>query len=627
MNIFNDLRMKIFMTFVIIMILILSPLFYVINMMVGETIEERYSETNTNIAQSTKELVVDYFEGMMHLMKVAAKTKELSNLDTEKCSMVLQFIVDDHLGIDQMYIMDSSGMQIYKTSFEETMGDRSDRVYFQKAIKGENYISDMIISRSTNQPIVTIAVPIYDKEKIVGVLGASVNLSEINNVVNSNRVLENGYTYIVDNYGRLIIHPNSDYVREMLNIDYLEPVQRVLNGETGKGKYIFEGVEKMVSFTPYEFAGWGVLSQVPVDEAYQDIKQMKTVLIISFLLLLTLTILLSYLATGVHMRPLKEISEKIKATGKGNYKIQFDGFKKDQIGIIQKSLVDLSNEISVYHNDLEDLVKNRTIELLEAKSSLESNLIELEMTQKKLVETEKISALGRLGITLSHELNTPLGTSVTQLSYLTRYLNKIEDGVNTGKIKKSELHEFIKDSREMIDSVNESISRAINTLKSFSKITSIKSYEDLSYINIHDEIMVSANDIKSLYNEITIDLNCDSDYQIKSYSGGIGSIINHLLLDSIHHSGLEMKSLKIQINVEERVNDVVITYSDNGKGVEDEIAENIFEPLFKGSLSYDTTGLGLSLLYTIISNIMGGTIELDREYSGGAKFNIVFPKE
>lgn len=626
MNIFNDLRMKIFMTFVIIMILILSPLFYVINMMVGDTIEERYSETNANIAQNTKELVTDYFEGMMHLMKAAAKTKEVSSLDINNCSMILQYIVDDNQGIDQMYIMDSSGMQIYKTSFEETMGDRSDRVYFQKAIKGDNYISDMIISRSTNQPIVTVAVPIYDNEDIVGVLGASVNLSEINKVINSNRVLDNGYTFIVDNYGRLIIHPNSDYVKEMLNIDYLEPVQRVLNRETGNGKYIFEGVEKMVSFIPYEFAGWGILSQVPVDEAYKDIKQMKTILIISFVLLIALTILLSYLATGVRMRPLKDIANKIKATGQGNFKIQFDDFENDQIGIIQKSLVDMSNELSAYHNDLEELVQNRTMELLDAKSSLESNLIELEQTQKKLVETEKISALGRLGITLSHELNTPLGTSLTQLSYLIRYISKIEEGVNTGKIKKSELHEFIRDSREMIKSINESISRAINTLKSFSKITSIKNYEDLTEINVHDEIIISANDIKSLYNEISIEIDCNTDCHIQSYLGGIGSIINHLLLDSIHHSGLELEYLDIHIKVEERDDELVIMYSDNGKGIDDEIVENIFEPLFKGSLSYDTSGLGLSLLYTIISNIMGGTIELDRTYSGGARFIIVFPK-
>lgn len=627
MNIFNDLRIKIFTTFVIIMILILSPLFYVINMMIEDSIEERYSQTNSNIAQNTKELISEYFEGMMHIMKATAKSEEIANMDLNRCSVILKYIVDDHEGIDQIYIMDTSGMQIYKTSLEETMGDRSDRIYFQKAIKGEVYISDMIISRSTNLPIVTIAVPIYHDNNIVGVLGASVNLSEINNVVNRNKVLENGYTFIVDNYGRLIIHPNSEYVKEMLNIDYLEPVQKVLNGETGNGTYTFEGVEKIVSYTPYEFAGWGILSQVPVDEAYKDIESMKSVLIISFIILISLTILLSYMATGVHMRPLKDIAHKIKGTGHGNFMIYFERFEKDQIGIIQRSLVDMSNELSVYHNDLEELVRIRTIELEEAKKSLENSIIELERMQNKLVETEKISALGRLGITLSHELNTPLGTSLTQLSYLGRYVEKIKDGINAGKIKKSELQEFIEDLDQMIESVSGSIGRSIDTLKSFSKITSIKNYEEMIDINVHDEIIISVNDIKSYYNGISISVMCNSDYHIKSYAGGIGSIINHLLLDSIHHSGLELEELSVMILVEEMESNFNIVYSDNGRGIDDDIAENIFEPLFKGSLSYDTTGLGLSLLYTIISNIMGGRIELDRDYKSGARFTIIIPKE
>lgn len=627
MNIFNDLRIKIFMTFVLIMILILSPLFYAINIMIGNSIEERYSQTNSNIAQNTKELVSDYFEGMMHLMKAASTSDEIVSMNVDKCNAILQYIVNDHQGIDQIYIMDTSGMQIYKTSFEETMGDRSDRIYFQKAIKGEVYISDMIISRSTNQPIVTIAVPIFKESKIIGVLGASVNLSEINNVVNRSKVLENGYTYIVDNYGRIIIHPNSEYVKEMLNIDYLEPVQKVLNGETGSGTYTFEGVAKMVSYIPYEFAGWGILSQVPVNEAYKDIERMKTILIISFIALIILTIILSYLATGVHMRPLKDIAHKIKNAGKGNFMIYFEKFEKDQIGIIQRSLNDMSNELAVYHNGLEELVKIRTTELEDAKIALESNIKELEMMQNKLVETEKISALGRLGITLSHELNTPLGTSLTQLSYLSKYLEKIKDDISTGKIKKSELIEFTNDLDEMIESISSSISRSIDTLKSFSKITSIKNYQEMTDINIHDEIIISVNDIKSLYKDINISIDCNPEYYMRSYSGGVGSIINHLILDSVHHSGLEVISINIGIIVDDQGDDFIITYSDNGKGIDDDIAEKIFEPLFKGSLSYDTTGLGLSILYTIISNIMGGRIELDRNYKSGVKFIITIPKE
>nr|HPJ23148.1 cache domain-containing protein [Clostridia bacterium] len=89
---------------------------------------------------------------------------------------ITQEIIEDVPIITQVYIMNTDGMQIYKSSFPETMGDRSDRDYFQAAIRGEIVFSDVIVSRSTNVPIAVHAQPLVKDGEIIGVIGASIDL-------------------------------------------------------------------------------------------------------------------------------------------------------------------------------------------------------------------------------------------------------------------------------------------------------------------------------------------------------------------------------------------------------------------------------------------------------------------
>ncbi len=87
------------------------------------------------------------------------------------------------------------------------------------------------MSRSTGKPIATIAVPIMKDSITIGVLGASIEFEHINQIINNSKLAEGGYAYIVDQYGSVIVHPDSGLNDEMQDVSHLKPVQSVVSGK------------------------------------------------------------------------------------------------------------------------------------------------------------------------------------------------------------------------------------------------------------------------------------------------------------------------------------------------------------------------------------------------------------
>lgn len=168
--------------------------------------------------------------------------------------------------ISQIYVMDTSGMQIYKTS--GSLGDRGDRDYFIEALSGNTYFSDVIISGSTGMPIVVLATPIERSGKIVGVIGASIDLSELSALSSAVVTGETGYGFIVEGKGKIIAHPDASLITEMTDVSEVEPVAQAISGNTGISEYLFDNEEKLAAYTYMPNTRWGLVVQTPAHEAF-----------------------------------------------------------------------------------------------------------------------------------------------------------------------------------------------------------------------------------------------------------------------------------------------------------------------------------------------------------------------
>lgn len=425
------------------MLSIISVIFVLVIGKVKVDIEEQVYERNMDAAVMLVEAIDLFFAELKNNMEIITYTSEIQDYEFGKTDDYLKRIVEKNPSISQMYLIDKDGMQFYKTSHLETLGNRADREYFQKAIKGEIFISDVVISRSTGRPITVMAVPVYQGGEIVGVLGASIDLSLISDYIAVYNFEQVGYAYIVDKNGKLISHPNSAYVEEMLDVSYLEPVKSVMLGNDGIGCYVFQEEEKLVAYVNLKENGWGILVQIPVKDAFRSINQIQNWLLSLLGLAILSTVVASVTLSSYFMKPIREIVSIIEGVQENRGGFVVPKQRKDEFGLIQRAFAELMDDLNDLYSSLEEQVKTRTNQLTDANNDLlESNvrlrnaISELQETQEKLIESEKLSALARIGVRISHELNTPLGICITK-STLYRKSQKIFDKVfKKGRLKK-----------------------------------------------------------------------------------------------------------------------------------------------------------------------------------------------
>ncbi len=310
----------------------------------------------------------------------------VQKMDLVEIDRISQNLIHKLPTITQIYIMDKYGMQIYKSSFTETMGDRSDRDYFKEAMTGKSVFSEAIISRSTLVPITVQAQPIYRNGSIDGVIGASINLGFLSNIASNIGSSYTEYGFIVDSTGRAIGQPEQKYVEKMLDVSYLEPVGQVISGKTGTGSYIFNGVKKLVAYTPSNKTDWGILVQISEKEAFETVIVIRNLLILTVLFFMFLSIITTYLVSKHLEKPLKRIVYIIKNIETDIHYPTYQSTRKDEFGIIENELASMAYVINKAQDELEERVEARTDEL-------KKTTIELMETQEKL---EKLSLTDNL---------------------------------------------------------------------------------------------------------------------------------------------------------------------------------------------------------------------------------------
>lgn len=266
----------------------------------------------SSLSRQLDTLTCDLKENML----VLASLDAVKSMDTKTMANPLSNMVDKVTMISQIYVMDESGMQIYKTSGK--LGDRADRAYFKKAMGGETYFSDVIISGSTGMPIVVLATPIEQGGKTIGVIGASIDLSSLSQLSSSVETGETGYGFIVEANGQLIAHPDQNLITEMTNVSYLEPVSEAIQGNTGISQYTYNDSEKLAAYTYMPNTRWGVVVQTPISEAFAEIHKQRNYM---FLLVFGFTVLgfvLAFILSRSIATPLVLLNDQTKRIAGGD---------------------------------------------------------------------------------------------------------------------------------------------------------------------------------------------------------------------------------------------------------------------------------------------------------------------
>jgi len=290
--------------------------------------------------------------------------------------------------------------------------------------------------------------------------------------------------------------------------------------------------------------------------------------------------------------------------------------------------LDAQGQQSIEHSQaLENKINKRTDALKESNQELLSTLEKLHQFQSQLVESEKMASLGDMVAGVAHEVNTPIGLGVTASTLLADRLDEIKQAFDNKTLKSSQLKKFLHDSCENVAIIYRNLNRAADLISSFKKVAVDQSSENLRTFDVKQLLNEVLLTLKPQLNVLPyiIDIDCPDDLTINSKPGPINQILINLIMNSIIH-GFEGKDKgRISITVMSLSNQLNILYKDDGIGVAESIKHKVFEPFTTTKRGEGGSGLGLHLVYNLVTQALGGSIVLSSELAHGVSIEINFP--
>jgi len=357
---------------------------------------------------------------------------------------------------------------------------------------------------------------------------------------------------------------------------------------------------------------------------------LMTITTISFKLENIITTPLRVISTGIlNMSQTKDYTERLKPMPYKEADILARNINNFLIRI-EKNITKL--EVAEQHSlalniELENKVAKRSDALKESNQELLSTLEKLHQYQDHLVESEKMASLGDMVAGVAHEVNTPIGLGVTASTLLSDRLLEIKSSFDDKSLKSSQLKKFLYEGEENVGIIYRNLKRAAELISSFKKVAVDQSSEEFRQFNfaeLFDEILLTLAP-KMQNSPYKISLDCPSDLLIVSKPGPINQIMINLILNSIAHGFDEREHGSIQVTATKQGELILICYQDDGIGISPAIKDKIFEPFITTKRGEGGSGLGLHLVYNLVTQALGGNISLDSDLDKGARFEISFP--
>ena len=287
--------------------------------------------------------------------------------------------------------------------------------------------------------------------------------------------------------------------------------------------------------------------------------------------------------------------------------------------ICSQAAISIKN--ATLYNTLEQKVAERTLQLSQALENLQA-------AQKQLVESEKKAALGSLVAGVAHEINTPVGTSITAASTLKDETTSFNNAVIEGKLKRSSLNNYLETASESTNLILNNLNRASDLIQSFKQVAVDSSHLEKREFAIKPYIEEILNSLAPKLKNTAISLTVEGENNIKmeTYPGAIAQIVTNLVINSLNHAYQPGEKGRLRFQITQEQGKVNIEYRDDGCGIPPENLSKIFEPFFTTARNQGGTGLGLHIVYNLVTQKIQGKIDVKSEVNLGTIFIIALPK-
>jgi len=361
-------------------------------------------------------------------------------------------------------------------------------------------------------------------------------------------------------------------------------------------------------------------AQETFDRTLADISRRVMSIAVIFLgIIITVGVLI---ALSIRL-PLHQIMAAMHAITTGDYDRRVQGTDAtDEVGAMARA-VEVFRENAIAKSKTEDELRN-------SKEKAESALLELNAAQQNLIDAERLAALGGLVAGVAHEVNNPIGISLTVASSFARRAEMFEAELRSdGRLRRSQLEEFVRTSRDAAQQLVANLHRAGELIQSFKQVAVDRSHAERRQFGLSeatDQIIASLRPVLKKA-AIVLSVDVPEGLVIDGYPGSYGQILTNLFLNAANHAFPDGSSGTISISARPRgSDDVEIIFADNGAGMTPDVQRQAFDPFFTTRRNEGGTGLGLHIVYNLVTQQLGGRMMLDSRLGQGTTFRIIMPR-
>ena len=228
---------------------------------------------------------------------------------------------------------------------------------------------------------------------------------------------------------------------------------------------------------------------------------------------------------------------------------------------------------------------------------------------------------------IAHEINTPIGIGVTAASHLEDETRRVMQQMSEGKLSKSGLEAFQIDAISSAQLILSNLRRAGQLVRSFKQVAVDQSSEEAREFMLKpylDEVLLSLGPaLKKTQHRVTV--RCPDDLKLFTYPGALSQIVVNLVMNSLIHAFEGIEHGEIRIECDRYGEEWLLLYRDNGVGMSNEIRQRIFDPFFTTKRGHGGSGLGLHVVYNLVTQLLRGSVDCISAPGQGVEFQIAMP--
>lgn len=589
---------------------------------------ESISKDISNIFENAK-LATDYMGMQSHIKTYLKEVKTREDITEHYLFNEVSEILVDIAESNERYFLTwiaNEEANFYFDSLGNIPEDDYDvvkRPWYAYALATEGVaLTPPYIEWITRRVVISSIQALRDGEDVYGFVVVDIVLEDVPGMLQLMKQGENDISYLITGEGTYVYSPEVDKIVEKSMFDEDEPLnnyEKEIKSTVGQLIPIeMDGDPYFLVSHSVDERGWIIVTLIDAKRVEKEVRDRGFVIILLLIGTIVIMMYLVYVLVKMTTRPYTLLVDYGKDVAAGDFSRNIPQkylSRTDEMGALSNSFQSIINTFRNVNETLEE-------EIIKKNKELESQF-------QMIIEQEKHALLGMIVTGIAHEINTPIGNSLSVSTFLESKFMKLKEKYDQGVMTKSDFIEFQELEIQSLSLLIESLKHAAEIIENFKILTINQSMESKHIFAVYDVFNSVKFSLKSEYvhtnHEILV--NCDPNLTLDSYPGALSQVMTHLIMNSLKHGFKTLDEGKITITVKELENYIEIIYTDNGCGVAQDSIEKMYVPFYTTDRSKGSSGLGMHIVFNLISQKLGGTIQFTgREYKGMA-FKIVIPKK